>query len=65
MPATKVERVESEPRSGANIGDYSGRLRLLSGASFFENLRKSAKSADNWFWVAAGGRTANLRVLCD
>ena len=34
-PATKVEKVESEPRSGANIGDYSGRLRLLSGASCF------------------------------
>ena len=32
-PATKVERVESKPRFGANIADYSERLRLLSGAS--------------------------------
>jgi hypothetical protein len=88
-PATKVEKVESEPRFGANTADHSGRWRLLSGASnkanfpddtagagasdrglertawakahptglpfalclFFENLRKSAKSADNRFWL--------------
>jgi hypothetical protein len=37
-PATKVEKVEFEPRSGANIGDYSGRLRLLSGVSNKANL---------------------------
>ena len=37
-PATKVERVESEPRFGANIGDYSVRWRLLSGASCFARL---------------------------
>ena len=36
-PATKVEKVESEPRFGVNIGDYSGRLRLLSGASSLAN----------------------------
>jgi hypothetical protein len=58
-PATEVEKAESEPHFGVNIGDYSGRLQLLSGASFFKNLRKSVKSADNWFWLrpkAALGR---------
>jgi hypothetical protein len=38
-PATKVEKAESEPRFGVNIGDYSARLRLLSGASNKANLR--------------------------
>jgi hypothetical protein len=33
MPATKVQKVEPGPRFGADIGDYSGRFRLLSGAS--------------------------------
>jgi hypothetical protein len=37
-PATKVEKVESEPRFGANIADYSSRLRLLSQASNKANL---------------------------
>jgi hypothetical protein len=37
-PATKVEKVESEPRFRASIGDYSGRLRLLSGASSLAKL---------------------------
>jgi hypothetical protein len=43
-PATKVEKVESEPRFGTNIGDYSGRLRLLSGANK-ANLRGDALSS--------------------
>ena len=37
-PATKAERVESEPRFGANIGGYSGRSQLLSGASELHHL---------------------------
>jgi hypothetical protein len=43
-PATKVENVESEPRSGANIGDYSGRLRLLSGASNKANFTRPCEN---------------------
>jgi hypothetical protein len=49
-PATKVEEVESEPRSGANIGDYSGRLRLLSGASNWVRFAQSAGASGRPRW---------------
>jgi hypothetical protein len=53
-PATKVEKAESEPRFGVNIGDYSARLRLLSGVSNKANLRGAALSskclAENELW---------------
>ena len=39
-PPPKVEKVESEPRFRASIGDYSGRLRLLSGASNKANFHQ-------------------------
>jgi hypothetical protein len=41
MPATKVQKVEPGPRFGADIGDYSGRFRLLSGASNKANLLRT------------------------
>jgi hypothetical protein len=52
-PATKVERVESEPRFGANIGDYSARLRLLSGASNKANFAQMANTRSWFSWTPA------------
>jgi hypothetical protein len=49
-PATKVEKVESEPRFGVNIYDYSGRLRLLSGASNKANFPGPTPRGARFCW---------------